>query len=245
MEPFFQKSYSLLVESPNNSPFWWHSMPLPDGTRIKGAAVDPDLQFKMWSGLQIPEQGGLAGKRVLDIGANDGFFSIGALMAGARSVTSLDKDWSTWPKNLRYASSVWGVNPEIVTADFCSWNPNRRFDVIFLLGVLYHLPDVFAAMRILCSFLEADGVVYIETQMSQIENALPLFEFASDIFPTIAPQDKNNLRATGLSNYLFPNEPAMRNLAHTYDFEYTHFDGPDNLYTQHQPTRGLFRFTKR
>jgi len=51
-------------------------MPLPDGTRISGKHPDKDLQFKMWRPVQIANDGGLRGKSVLDIGANDGFFSL-------------------------------------------------------------------------------------------------------------------------------------------------------------------------
>ena len=34
--------------------------------------------------MQIVDKDGLAGKRVLDIGANDGFFTVAAIMAGAQ-----------------------------------------------------------------------------------------------------------------------------------------------------------------
>ncbi len=100
------------------------------------------------------EAGGLSGKRVLDIGANDGFFTLCALMAGAAEVIALDKDWFTWPQNIQYASQAWGVNPKIVTADFRSWEAPHKFDVIFFLGVLYHLQDVFSTMQKLSSLLE-------------------------------------------------------------------------------------------
>ena len=83
MNPFFQDHYNELVDSPNQSEIWWHSVPLPDGNRINGYQADKDLQFKMWQAMQIDNDSGLAGKRVLDIGANDGFFSLAALKAGA------------------------------------------------------------------------------------------------------------------------------------------------------------------
>ncbi len=244
MEPFFQTTYKQLVDSPNNSAFWWHSMPLPDGNRVKGVPADKDLQFKAWRAMQIAEAGGLSGKRVLDIGANDGFFTLCALMAGAAEVTAIDKDWSTWPHNIQYASQVWGCHPNIITADFRSWEGTGKFDVIFLLGVLYHLEDVFSCMRRLSYLLSDKGILYIETQMSQIESQLPLFEYASDIYPTVSYQDKNNLGATGISNYMFPNVHAMRNLANTYDFEYENLDGESNVYSKENPGRQIFKFSK-
>jgi 2-polyprenyl-3-methyl-5-hydroxy-6-metoxy-1,4-benzoquinol methylase len=219
-------------------------MPLPDGTRVNGVPGDKDLQFKAWRGMGIAEAGGLSGKRVLDIGANDGFFALCALMAGAAEVIALDKDWFTWPQNIQYASQAWGVNPKIVTADFFSWEAPHKFDVIFFLGVLYHVQDVFSTMQKLSSLLDHKGALYIETQMSQIESALPLFEYASDIYPTAANQDKTSLGMTGVSSYLFPNTHAMRNLAYSYDFEYEHLNGPNNLYSKENPGRQQFKFSK-
>lgn len=239
---FFQQKYNRLVDPPNGTRFWWHSMPLPNGDRIKGAPLDKDLQFKMWRAMQIED---LSGKRVLDIGANDGFFALAASMSGAAEVTAIDQDWETWPANIHYASEIWGSKLKIVTGDFRAFEFEGRYDVIFFLGVLYHLEDVFGAMKRLSGLLKNLGVLYIETQMSQIESALPLFEFASDIYSTVATQDKGNMiSAVGLSNYLFPNGLAIRNLAYLFDFSYESLDGPHNEYSRENPTRQLFKFTK-
>lgn len=244
MNSFFQKQYQKLVDSPNQTRFWWHSMPLPDGNRIKGYHSDKDLQLKMWQGMQIANNGGLTSKRVLDIGANDGFFTLAALMAGAQEVTAIDSNWETWPLNIQYASQVWQVQPKIITADFRTYDFQQTFDVIFFLGVLYHLEDVFNCMKKLSGLLEPKGILYLETQMSKVKSDLPVFEYASDIYPTIAPQDKPSMSWVGISNYLFPNEHAIRNLAYSYDFQCNPLDGSHNLYSKHHPTRRLFKLVK-
>ena len=61
--------------------------------------------------------------------------------------------------------------------------------------------------------------------MAAIASELPIFEYASDIYSTVARQDKPLLSATDISNYLFPNEGAMLNLAHSYDFDCRMLDG--------------------
>ena len=244
MEPFFQTSYKALVESPNGASLWWHSLPLPDGNRVNGHNPDKDLQFKMWRAMQIPEAGGLAHKRVLDVGANDGFFTVAAVMAGARAVTAVDMEWSTWPMNIDYACRTWKVDPEIVSGDFMTHGLAGVYDVILLLGVLYHLENLPACMRRLRSLLVEGGVVYVESQMSQVDSPLPIFEYASDVFPTVAIQDKKNLARVGISNYLFPNPAAVANLAHSYDFACTRLDGPKNAYTRENPYRQFFKLTK-
>jgi hypothetical protein len=48
-----------------------------DGNRVNGNNPDKSLQLKMWRAMQIADAGGLARKRVLDVGANDGFFTRG------------------------------------------------------------------------------------------------------------------------------------------------------------------------
>jgi hypothetical protein len=99
-------------------------------------------------------------------------------------------------------------------------------------------------MKKLDQILEPGGVIYVETQMSQIQSDLPVFEYASDIYPTIARQDKPALTHVGFSNYLFPNEHAIRNLAHSYDFRVEALDGPHNIYTNENPLRRFFMFFK-
>jgi 2-polyprenyl-3-methyl-5-hydroxy-6-metoxy-1,4-benzoquinol methylase len=241
---FFQSKLGNVVTSPNGRP-WWHHMPMPDGSRVRGANQDPDYQYKMWEALQIPPANGLAGKSILDIGANDGFFTLAALKAGAASATAVNSDdWSTYPHNIQFASEAWGLKPEILTADFRSHDFGRAFDVILFLGVLYHLEDVFTCMKILRSLLNPGGVLYIETQMTMIQCDLPIFEYASDIYPTQVIQYKQALNQAGISNYLFPNLHAMRNLAHSYDFAYEHLTTPPDQSTQQAPDRQYFKFTK-
>lgn len=220
-------------------------MPLPDNTRISGANQDKHLQLKMWNALTIPNDGGLRGKNVLDIGANDGFFTLAALIAGAQQVTAINSaDWVTWPCNIEYAAQAWSVTPEIVTADFRSYPFQRKFDVVFLFGVLYHLEDVFGCMKIMESLLADGGVVYIETQMTAVQSALPIFEYASDIYATTVAQSKVNLRQVGISNFLLPNEAAIQNLAYSYNFSCESLCGSNNRYTQENPTRHLFKLQK-
>jgi SAM-dependent methyltransferase len=240
MRTFFEASYHDLVEKPNGR-FWWHSMPLPNGKRIAGAQKDLNVQLKLWENLYLNTPD-LIGKRVLDIGANDGFFTIAALLAGAQEVTAINTaDWPTYPRNLLFASKQWNVAPEIIVDNFQIYAFPRGYDVILFLGVLYHLENIFAALKRLHELLNDDGTLYLETQMSLIESSLPIYEGASDFYPTVAKQDKESLHATGISNFLFPNEAAMRNLAFSYGFKCERLRG---AYTRDYPSRGVFRLTK-
>jgi 2-polyprenyl-3-methyl-5-hydroxy-6-metoxy-1,4-benzoquinol methylase len=200
---------------------------------VNGANPDRELQFKMWDAMGIASEGGLTGKTVLDIGANDGFFSIAACMAGAEQVTAINTaDWSTWPRNIEFAIRIWDVNPTIITDDFRTHPFYEEFDVVFFLGVLYHVENVFDCIIRLRSLLKSGGVVYIETHVTDVEAEVPIFEYASDLFSTSVPQGKNTINLAGISNYLLPNVRALQNLAYSYDLNFHQILGPHNVYSR-------------
>jgi SAM-dependent methyltransferase len=240
MRAFFKIGYDRLIHKPNGRD-WWQSVPLPDGNRIAGAHADVDVQLKLWDTLSL-HTCGLAGKRVLDIGANDGFYTIAALLAGAGKVTAINTgDEATFPENLLFAAQQWNVTPEVVVDDFQSHPFNGGYDVIFFLGVLYHLENIFAATRRLHKLLNDGGTLYLETQMAQVESSLPIYESASDTYPTIAKQFREHLGCTGISNFLMPNEAAVHNLALSYGFTCERLTG---IYTREHSDRGVFRLMK-
>jgi 2-polyprenyl-3-methyl-5-hydroxy-6-metoxy-1,4-benzoquinol methylase len=235
---FFEPTYRNLVHRPNGWP-WWHSVPLPNGDRIAGAHPDPNAQLKLWQTLGLELDENLHAKRVLDIGANDGYFTIASILAGADQVTAINTaDRRSYPHNLDFAAAQWNVSPEVLIGDFLTHPSLGGYDLILCLGVLYHLENVFLAMRRLRSLLNSTGTIYLETQMSQIESPLPLFESASDIYLTIAPQNKGKLYTTGISNFLFPNEPAVLNLAYSYDLVCERLEG---VYTTEYGSRAVFK----
>ena len=65
---------------------WYHSFELPDGTSIHGA-MSLEHQVQRYAAFPLPAD--LRGKRVLDIGAWDGWFSFEAERHGA-AVTAID-----------------------------------------------------------------------------------------------------------------------------------------------------------
>jgi tRNA (mo5U34)-methyltransferase len=127
-------------------PYWYHRIELPGGVTTPGwAPISP-------AAYRIPDD--LSGKRVLDVGAWDGYWTFEALRRGARRVLAID-DFSDYMGTLKESDRhAWA------TFDFCrevlGYGEDRcqrkelsvyevseesvgRFDVVFCFGTLYHL----------------------------------------------------------------------------------------------------------
>jgi hypothetical protein len=230
--------YVGLDEAGSNE-VWHHTVPLPNGRRIKSNRIpNPDAQSIMWKAFQIKS---LTSKTVLDIGAADGYFSLASKAAGADNVTAVDLNYWDWPSHIMSLSQAWGAEISIVSGDFQTVEFGRKFDVILFLGVLYHLENVFDAVRKLRCLLNIDGLIILETQMSQFHSGCPAFEYASDSYPTVARQGRETINSVGVSNYLFPNHEAILNLADTYGLNCERL--LDNDYVRTYPSRGLYRLS--
>lgn len=214
-DQFLNLTYGPLVNSPNGR-FWFQSMPLPDGNRILGASGDPSREQKLWAACFGTNHDALVGKRVLDVGANDGFFSIAALLCGAVSVNAVNTpalSHGTFPVNLQYAAAQWGVSPQVTADDFLNLpSSGPKYDAVLFFGVLNHLENVYAGMRAVERVLAPGGTIYLETQVSANASPLPMMELASDVYATTVPQHNGTLNSVGNSNYLLPNEMAVRAL---------------------------------
>jgi len=151
---------------------WYHSIELPDGHVIQGLQTIEQLRTRI---AQFPIPADLRGKRVLDIGAWDGWFSFEMERRGAE-VLAIDSAEHT---SFRVARDLLGSKVEYRIADICRLSPRDvgRFDIVLFFGVLYHLKHPLAALENVCD---------LATEMSCIESyvsdegdlaAAPLMEF--------------------------------------------------------------------
>ena len=136
-------------------PHWHHVFEIYPGLETPGV-YNPKFIFDK---LRLPPD--LKGQRVLDIGPSDGFFSREAHARGADVVCVDYRD-----KN----QSGFGVMEQLYGAVFDYRRLNLydlpsanlgRFDIIFFLGVLYHLPDMLRGLTIVRAL--SRGQVYLET----------------------------------------------------------------------------------
>jgi len=175
---------------------WFHSIDLGDGVVTKGAST-----------TRIDEQHfpAVAGRRVLDVGAWDGYYSFMAEREGASRVVALDHyvwgvdfgarnaywnecaERGTLPDQARDLTDFWrpdlpgrrgfefaaaalGSRVEPVLADFATadLSPLGVFDVVFYLGVLYHMKEPLTCLERLRSV--TTEVAVIETQAVHVQH---------------------------------------------------------------------------
>lgn len=149
-------------------PFWYHRIELP------GGVVTPGWAPMSRDSYRVPAD--LSGKRVLDVGAWDGFWTFEALKRNAAQAIAIDNfsdylgtlkdtDRRAW-ENFDLCREVLGYGPdrcerhEMDTYDV-SEERLGRFDVVFFFGTLYHLRHPLLALDKLASI--CDGDIYVES----------------------------------------------------------------------------------
>jgi len=124
---------------------WFHAIDLGRGVITPGA-YDPASKLHRFG---IPED--LGGRRVLDVGAWDGFFSFECARRGAE-VTSLDiwkPGHNATSEGYAVARAALGLHTEALRGSVFELDPGTHgvYDLVLFLGVLYHLEDPLGAIR--------------------------------------------------------------------------------------------------
>jgi tRNA (mo5U34)-methyltransferase len=146
---------------------WYHEIHLPGGITTPGAYN----AAAMLPNLGLPDR--LDGTTVLDIGAWDGFFSFESKRRGARRVLATDsfcwtgEGWGT-KDGFLLARELLGLNVEDRDIDVMELTPGviGTFDLVLLLGVLYHLKDPVTAQERVASVTAGQLIVETESSLS-------------------------------------------------------------------------------
>ena len=143
---------------------WYHRIELPGDVTTPGIN---DSQFAL-SKLHMPMS--LEGKSVLDIGTWDGFYAFEASRRGATRVLATDSfvwEGKYTQAGFLLARDALGLTNVVEerTIDIMDMTPEtvgETFDVVLLLGILYHLADPIGALRRAASL--CDDLLLIETE---------------------------------------------------------------------------------
>jgi tRNA (mo5U34)-methyltransferase len=155
---------------------WYHSFELFGGTIIEGVN-SLETQKRRYARFPIPAD--LAGKRVLDIGAWDGWFAFEAERRGA-AVTAVD---CVEVPHFRWMGQKLGSQVDYRVVDLYDL-PDAglgAFDYVFFLGVLYHVRHPLLALEIVCRLTAdvavVDSFVTDGPTWSEHPDELPALEF--------------------------------------------------------------------
>jgi tRNA (mo5U34)-methyltransferase len=188
---------------------WFHSIDLGNGIVTPGM----DSSSAKLQSLGVPED--LCGKTVLDIGAWDGFFSFEAERRGAKRVLATDffcwggPGWGT-KQGFEFARRVLSSKVEDYEIDVMDLSPEKvgKFDVVFFLGVLYHMRHPLLALDLMGSVTASGGMAIIETHVDMLN-----FER-----PAIAFYPGSELNSDG-SNWVGPNPSAVEGMLKVAGFK--------------------------
>jgi tRNA (mo5U34)-methyltransferase len=177
---------------------WFHSIDLGHGITTPGTDDSSDKLSR----LDLPED--LSGRRVLDIGAYDGFFSFAAERLGANRVVAIDTlAWERGAKSGRacfdlahraLASKVETRKVDVMHLDRAALG---GFDLVLCLGVLYHLRDPLGALERVAAV--CDEMLVLETHTDSNRTKSPAMTFY-----------ESDELAGDASNWWGPNEALLK-----------------------------------
>ncbi|MBD2395213.1 DUF1698 domain-containing protein [Cyanobacterium aponinum FACHB-4101] len=179
-----------LVKEVAKIKYWHHYIDFGAGVETKtGKEGRFCKKFQNWILSGIPQD--LTGKTVLDIGAWDGFYSFSAEKRGAKRVLATDsfiweqrqlyglddnfwRDFGAGKQGFELARKMFNSQVEDYNIDVLDLNPEKigTFDVVFFLGVLYHMKYPLYALEKVKSVTKE--LLILETHISLFFSLFPV-----------------------------------------------------------------------
>jgi tRNA (mo5U34)-methyltransferase len=158
---------------------WFHNM------RLGGEWTAPDhflgdYPAVKWRQYADALPADLRGRTVLDIGCNGGFFSLEMKRRGADRVLGIDFD-DDYLAQARFAAEVEGLDIEFRRLSvYDVGGLGERFDIVFFIGVFYHLRHPLLALDLIHEHVARDLLVFQSLQRgsTQVAPLAPDYPFA-------------------------------------------------------------------
>jgi tRNA (mo5U34)-methyltransferase len=134
---------------------WFHNLDLA-GVKTAPEHFLGDYPAVKWRRFAHALPADLAGRTVLDIGCNAGFYSLEMKRRGAARVLGIDHD-EGYLRQARFAAEVSGLEIEFAQLSVYDIGAlGERFDVVLFLGVLYHLRHPLLALDLIREHVAKD-----------------------------------------------------------------------------------------
>ena len=172
---------------------WFHNYELLPGVLTNSYGLVREEERAAY--FQIPED--MRGKRVLDIGCADGYFTFLAESRGA-SVVAID----AWPhQGFALAHEVRGSKAEFHQMDLYELRPDTFgvFDIVFFMGVYYHLKNPILALERIASVTRELAIIESQIMNLSLNEGEGISRFYEH--DELAPGDP--------TNWWVPNVPCL------------------------------------
>jgi len=205
---------------------WLHSIELEPGFVTPGIVPLAHLN-QMANDLALPQD--MSNLTVLDVGARDGFFSFEAEKRGAR-VIAVDIQ-PIDDIGLGIAKEILKSKVEFIQSNIYDLTLEKiggePVDVIFFLGLMYHLRHPLLAIDNLWSLLKPNGVIYLETAYldEYLVTSDNVFTSLESIHPLLTQTAllqyyrNDELNPGDFSNWFSPNQKALDDILFSAGFE--------------------------
>jgi tRNA (mo5U34)-methyltransferase len=142
---------------------WFHNLDL-GGVRTAPAHFLGDYPAVKWRRFAGAVAENLAGRTVLDIGCNAGFYSIEMKRRGAARVLGIDSD-QDYLDQAQFAAEVSGLDIEFRQVSVYDVGAlKEKFDIVLFLGVLYHLRHPLLALDLIHEHVARDLLMFQSMQ---------------------------------------------------------------------------------
>ena len=130
--------------------------------RLFGVQIDAEWRSDLkWA--RIAPHVDLEGAHVLDVGCGNGYYGWRMLEAGAASVTGIDPSLLFVLQHAAVAHYADDPRNLVLPLSLDDLGPQRAFDAVFSMGVLYHRRDPAAHVHALARYAHRDTVVVLES----------------------------------------------------------------------------------
>ena len=147
---------------------WFHNLNLA-GIQTAPDHFLGDYPAVKWRRFAHALPGDLAGKTVLDIGCNAGFYAIEMKRRGAKTVVGIDHD-ETYLAQARFAAEICGVDIDLKKLSvYDVAELGERFDVVLFMGVFYHLRHPLLALDLIHEHVAKDLFAFQSMQRGSQE----------------------------------------------------------------------------
>jgi tRNA (mo5U34)-methyltransferase len=203
---------------------WFHNIDLAGVKTAPDHFLGDYPSFK-WKNFRDSIPADLSGKTVLDIGCNGGFYSLEMKRRGADRVVSIDSD-SRYLAQARFASEVTGLKLELRQMDVYDVAAlHEKFDLVFFMGVLYHLRHPLLALDLLNEHVVKDTLVFQSlirgsSSVAALEDDYPFSEtqlFDREGFPVLHFVEKKY--SADPTNWWIPNRACVEAMLRSAGFE--------------------------